>query len=236
MLFAFHFCCAIKYWWVLSGMYHSNSLIKVFLHTNSSLYNWSTTAGWSKHSQWGQSRDLYEQWVGHCVWWLLEHKWCNSGVSTAGILHSRSESGPEFILPLASKGVQLKSYCFVGWGRKRACYPLFAHALNLPEIRHYRTISVQPWRHNVYLLLHCRHIFWPTMEVFQSFLLLHPPTTTYESLVSTGSFQFWHLLGGNTSLYGSLPGKSVWYEVLPFISSKIARIIVNQGSEVLVVV
>ena len=61
------------------------------------------------------------------------------------------------------------------------------------------------------------------MEVFPSFLLLRPPTARYEFLVSTGSFQFWHLLGGNTCLYGSLPGKSVWYEVLPFIGSKIAR-------------
>ena len=63
-------------------------------------------------------------------------------------------------------------------GERESRYPLFAHALNLPEIMVNRkllcyiriTVTI-----NVYLPLHCPHTFWPTMEAFRSFVLLRSP-------------------------------------------------------------
>jgi len=28
--------------------------------------------------------------LGHCLWWLLGKYWCHCGVSTAGLLYSKS--------------------------------------------------------------------------------------------------------------------------------------------------
>ena len=55
----------------------------------STLHKWTTATGWSKYSKWGQGGDLYEQCVGHCLWWCLEQYWCYCGVSTTRIFHWR---------------------------------------------------------------------------------------------------------------------------------------------------
>ena len=39
---------------------------------HSSLCKWPVATGWWKYCKWRQSGDLYEQWVGNSVWWLLE--------------------------------------------------------------------------------------------------------------------------------------------------------------------
>ena len=55
-----------------------------------SLFTWWTATSGRYHCKWRQSRDLYEQWVGYCVWWLLEKCWGHCGVSTTGLPCSRS--------------------------------------------------------------------------------------------------------------------------------------------------
>ena len=88
-------------------------------------------------------------------------------------------------------------------GETWACYPLFARALQFPEILGDQELSYYirtSMTFVTYLLLHHLHIFWPMMELFWSFILLHSlaPSTGryfwYESHDSTGSFHFGRLL------------------------------------------
>ena len=55
--------------------------------------------------------------------------------------------------PLPTEGSPLALYPGCQWvGRKRACYPLFAHVLNFPEIlgnRKQETIVLYPYNHDV---------------------------------------------------------------------------------------
>ena len=47
---------------------------------HSSLCKWPVTTCWWKYCKWRQSGDLYKQWVGNSVWWLLEQYRCHCGV------------------------------------------------------------------------------------------------------------------------------------------------------------
>ena len=62
------------------------------------MHNWASAISGRLHSKWGESGDVYGQCVGHCVWWWVEQYWCNCSVSTARILHWRSESGSDFFI------------------------------------------------------------------------------------------------------------------------------------------
>ena len=71
--------------WILNILYFY--LLRSF---NSSMFNWWTATGWRKYCKRGQSGDMPEQYMGYCVWWLLEKCWSCCGVPTAGILNWRS--------------------------------------------------------------------------------------------------------------------------------------------------
>ena len=87
---------------------------QMYFFTCSSLHNWSAATGRWQHSKWRQSGDLYEQCVGHCMWWLLGKYWCHCGVSTTGLLNSRS--GSEYFSVQAFKSlcsIKLGLICFL---------------------------------------------------------------------------------------------------------------------------
>jgi len=64
----------------------NSSLCNILFH--SPLYNWSATCR-RQPCKWRQSGDLSEQFVGHCVWWLLGNSWCYCGVQTTWLLYWR---------------------------------------------------------------------------------------------------------------------------------------------------
>ena len=83
-------CICFVFWfafflWILTILY-----LYLLCLFNSSMYNWSAATGWRKYCKWRQSGDMLEQYVGHCVWWLLEKCWSSCGVPTAGLLNWRS--------------------------------------------------------------------------------------------------------------------------------------------------
>ena len=65
-----------------------NTSMHLLLH--SSLHKGSVAFGRRYSSEWRQSGDMHQQCMGYCVWWFLGEYWCYRGVSTAGILYSRS--------------------------------------------------------------------------------------------------------------------------------------------------
>ena len=41
--------------------------------------------GWWKGHTWGTCGNFSPWWMGHCLWWLVEHQWCKCGVQTTGL-------------------------------------------------------------------------------------------------------------------------------------------------------
>jgi len=56
----------------------------------SSLYKWWHKACWWNEQPWRPCGDMWQQCLGHCVWWPLGNTWCKCGLWTTWISTIRS--------------------------------------------------------------------------------------------------------------------------------------------------